>query len=191
MKKLPELSPEERRHICEFNFSEGPVEELEGAEEAFLAFGHAAMAWGRLETHIDALLIHLNKRRFSTELFDQIHPVSFSGKLKLLKVWFERHKALSENKHAIDKIVVKLRTLSEARNGFMHALFSAYDQDKKEITIRSLRCKGKDELQIIRRDFGIEKLIQLSVAINMENKSLSLITSVLFTSSAIEQLEKP
>ena len=191
MKHISELPPNERRQLCKFNFSDGPVEDPEGVEEAFLAFGHVAMAWGRLETHLDALLIHLNKPQFSAKLFDPDHPVSFSRKLKLLKVWFGRHKALSENKNAIDKLIPQFKTLSETRNAHIHSLFAAYDVEKQEITIRSIKYAGMSEFHIMKRDFGIEKLIRLTVAINRANRSLAVITSTIFTYDAVERLGRP
>ena len=85
MKKANELSASERARLMHFNFTGGPIDtpDADGMDIPFAAFGFAVMAWGRLETHLDALLIHLNKRRFSKELFDPIHPISFSRKLAL------------------------------------------------------------------------------------------------------------
>lgn len=191
MKKLAELSPEERCLLLQFNFTGGPVDSPELAESAFTAFGLAAMAWARLETHLDALLIHLNKKRFSKEIFDPKHPVSFARKLKLLKQWFGGHKALSQTKPAIDKLVTQLKTLSEARNAFMHALFSAYDVEKDEITLRSIFYAGNDEFHIQRRDVGTAKLIRFALTVNSANESLAVITSALFTPTAIDQLQSP
>ena len=191
MKRVSELSPEERRQLLQFNFTGGPLEDptLPG-DLSFAAFGFAAMAWARVETHLDALLIHLNKRRFSQEAFDPDHPVSFSRKLKLLKAWFGRHPALSPYKPAIDTLVTQLKALSKARNDFLHALFSAYDVEKSEITLRALYYAGKEEFHITRRDFGTQKLIGFGVAANSVNQSLAVITSALFTQDAVEQLGK-
>jgi len=193
LKKLSELSDKERKQLCEFNFSGGPIEAPETEELAlpFHAFGFAAMAWARLETHLDALLIHLNKRQFSKEIFDPEHPVSLSRKLRLLKAWFTKHKALSEYKPVIDKLVTQLKTLSQARNAFLHALFSAYDAEKSEVTLRSLYNAGNEEFHITRRDFSTEKLIRFGLTVNSANRSLAVITSALFTTNAVEQLRKP
>lgn len=192
MKKLFELSDKERRQLCQFNFSGGPVEAPDTEELAlpFHAFGFVAMAWARLETHLDALLIHLNKRQFSKEIFDPDHPVSFSRKLRLLKTWFGKQKALSKYKPAIDKLAKQLKTLSQARNSFLHALFSAYDAQKSEVTLRSLYYVGDEEFQITRRDFGTEKLIRFGLTVNSANRSLAVITSALFTLDAVEELRK-
>ena len=131
MKKLSDLSSDEQRVLLRFDFTGGPLEDPEQSESALAAFGLVAMSWSRLETHLDALLIHLNKKRFSKEIFEPKHPVSFSRKLKLLKQSFAGHEALSHHKPAIDKLATQLKTLSEARNAFLHALFSEYDAKKK------------------------------------------------------------
>jgi hypothetical protein len=191
MKKISELSPDEQRLLLQFNFRGGPIDDPEKAESAFTAFGLAAMSWARLETHLDALLIHLNKKRFSKEIFDPKHPVSFSRKLRLLKQWFGGHKALSHLKPQIDKLATQLRTLSEARNAFLHTLFSAYDEEKDEITLKSLYYAGRDEFHIQRRDVGTAKLIRFAVTVNSVNQSLSVITSALFTADAVELLQSP
>ena len=154
MKTLFELSAEERHLLLQFNFTGGPVDSHEQAESDFTAFGLAAMSWARLETHLDALLTHLNKERFSKEIFDPKHPVSFARKLKLLKQWFGGRKALSHIKPQVDKPATQLKMLSEARNAFMHALFLGYDAEKDEITLRSLYYAGGDEFHIQRRDVG-------------------------------------
>jgi hypothetical protein len=91
-----------------------------------------------------------------------------------------RHELLSEHKPAIDKLATQMETLSEARNSFLHALFSAYDGEKNEITLRSLYYAGNEEFHITRRDFGTQKLIGFGVAVNSANQSLAVITSALF-----------
>ena len=78
-----------RRH--RFDFEGGPIDNFETAREAFEVLGHAAMAWARLESHVDAVLIHVNKAVHSTELYNPEHPIGFANKLKLLKRWFNQH----------------------------------------------------------------------------------------------------
>jgi hypothetical protein len=192
MKRISDLSPEERRHLCEFNFTDGPVEspDAEGLDLPFAAFGFAAMAWARLETHLNALLIHLNKRRFSKEIFDPQHPVSFSRKLRLLKEWFSRHKALKPYKREINKLATQMKTLSGYRNDYLHALFSAYDPAKTEVTLRGLHYVGGEKFHITRRDFSTHKLIVFGMTANSVNRSLAVITSALFTPGAVERLGK-
>jgi hypothetical protein len=148
------------------------------------------MAWGRLETHVNALLIHVNKRRFSSEIFDPDHPVSFSRKLKLLKSWFDKHKALAKFRVKINKLIKTMRELSGFRNDFLHALFENYDAEKKEITLKNLKYIGNDSFHITRRDFEIGKLIVFVRLVNEANRALAALTSKLFTRGAFERLEK-
>lgn len=177
----------------QFNFSGGPLDSVDvgNIDLPFAAFGFAAMAWARLETHLDALLIQINKRRFSQEIFDPAHPVSFSKKLRLLKKWFGRHEALSHSKSAIDTLARQLKTLSDDRNSFMHALFSAYNQEKSEITLRSISYVGNEEFHIAHRIVSTKALIRFGVIANSANQSLAVITSALFTADAVESLGKP
>src|SRR5208282_1755287 len=163
MRRISELSRSEQEALLHFNFTGGPVEDPTACEHPFAAFGFAAMAWGRLETHLDALLIHINKRSFSVELFDMDHPRSFSRKLRLLKKWFRKHKALVNYVPAIDKLVSQLKKLSELRNSYFHALFSDYNSDKDEITLRGLEFVGDDKFHSTRTDLGTQKLIQFGL----------------------------
>jgi hypothetical protein len=190
MRKISDLSPKERQQLLQFNFTGGPLDDIEGAIPVLAAFGLAAMAWGRLETHLNALLIHLNKRQFSRELFDEDHPVSFSRKLRLLKRWF-RHKALVEYKPAIDKLASQMKILSERRNEYLHALLSAYDAKADEITLRSIHYAGNEEFHIRRHTLSTRKLASFAAAATNTNKALSVISSALFTRNAVAQLQRP
>jgi len=189
MKKIADLSPAERQLLMQFNFTGGPLEDIEAAIPALTAFGLAAMAWARLETHLEALLIHLNKRKFSKELFDEDHPVSFSRKLRLLRRWF-RHKALAEYGPEIDKLANQMKTLSERRNEYLHALLSAYDPKTDEIILRSLYYAGDEKFHIRRHTLDTKKLASFAAAATNTNKALGTITSALFTPDAIEALQK-
>jgi hypothetical protein len=190
MKKISDLSPEERRQLLRFNFLDGPLEDIDRAIPALGAFGLAVMSWARLEIHLDALLIHLNKRRFSKELFDEDHPVSFSRKLRLLKRWF-RHKALAEYKPAIDKLSGQMKMLSARRNEYLHALLSAYDAKTDEITLRSIHYAGNDEFRIQLHTLNTKKLASFAAAATNTNRALAVISLALFTRDAIERLRTP
>jgi hypothetical protein len=133
MKRLSELSEAERRRLCSFNFAGGPIDDIGEAEIAFAALGVAAMAWARLETHIEAVLVQVNKRRFSQELHDPEHPVFFSRKLRLLKTWFNKHKALAKFRPKIKPVAERAKALSAVRNELLHALFESYDPDGQKI----------------------------------------------------------
>jgi hypothetical protein len=124
------------------------------------------------------------------ELFDEDHPVSFSRKLRLLKRWF-RHEALAEYKPAIDKLSAQMKILSARRNEYLHALFSAYDVETDEITLRSIHYAGNDEFHIQRKTLNTKKLVSFAAAATNTNGALAVVSSALFTRDAVERLQTP
>lgn len=190
MKRISELSPEERGELLQFNFRGGPLEDPTGCESVLAAFGLAIMAWARLETQVDALLIHINKKSISAELFDPDHPISFSRTLKLLKKWFQRHKLLSEHSRVMDGFVTRMRRLSAARNDYFHALLSAYDAEQDTVTLRSVHFIGDDTFHIARHEFGTKQLLSFAAATTIINNALWDISRQLFTEDALARLRK-
>jgi hypothetical protein len=190
IKHVSALSDDERRELMRFNFTGGPLDDPDGMDIQFAAFGLAAMAWARLETHLDALLIQINKKSFSHDIFDPVHPISFSRKLDLLNKWFRRHGALSGLHPAVEKLSSQLKTLSKDRNQFLHALFSAYSLDSGEITLRSIYYTGKESFELRRQTFRAERLVHFAMTVNSANESLWSISSSLFTPRGVELLRK-
>lgn len=190
MKRISELPPKERRDLLQFDFRGGPLEDPTGCEKMFYAFGLAIMAWARLEIQIEALLIQINKKSISAELFDPKHPISFSRKLRLLKKWFGRHKLLAEHSKIMDSFITRMRKLSALRNDYFHALLSVYDAKENTVTLRTLHYVGKDEFHIARREFGPQQLVSFAAAATRINNALWEITRQLFTEDALERLRK-
>jgi len=190
MKTISELSPAERRDLLEFNFRGGPLEDPTGCENMLGAFGLAIMAWARLELQVEALLIQINKKSISPELFDPDHPISFSRKIKLLNKWFRRHKLLAEHSEVMAGLVRRMQELSGLRNEYFHALLSAYDAKEDVITLRTVRFLGKDEFHLARRDFGTKQLLSFAAAASIINNGLWEITRQLFTEDALVRLRK-
>lgn len=83
---MPEQPP------MEFPFYECAVDSPDVPRSVYAAVGKAAMAWARLEQHLDAVLLQVNKKRFSESLYRE-HPGTFIGKVRLLKDWFNKHPA--------------------------------------------------------------------------------------------------
>jgi hypothetical protein len=95
-----------------FKFIGGPVDDQSGAEVLFLELGRAVAAWARLEQQVEAILLHVNKREFSEDLFCE-HTVSFTKKLSILKPWFKKHEALLQYNGPFLEIASKLWALAD------------------------------------------------------------------------------
>jgi hypothetical protein len=48
-------------HVHEYRFIGGPIEHPEQDQTLMAALGHACVSWGRMEQHIDAMIIQINK----------------------------------------------------------------------------------------------------------------------------------
>jgi hypothetical protein len=184
-------------HTHEFLLNGGPINHPETAIPAFLALGHAAAAWGRLEQHIDAILLQVNKEQHSNEilaLFDPNHPRPFTDKIKLLKKYFNRHPALTEFKEKIRSFANTAKTLAQERNEYIHGIFERYDPQSKTIFLHGIRPKFDPKNPYL---FGIalsgvplEVLVGFAVIVNKANDELEIISRALFTQAAIERLQK-
>jgi len=190
MKQISDLTDDERRNLLAFNFIGGPLDDVDSAIPVFTAFGLAIMAWSRVETHLDALLIHINKRSYSREIFDPKHPIAFSRKLELLRKWFRKHRNLRHLETAIDALAVTLKALSKQRNEYIHALLSDYSEDSDEIILRSIQYIGNDTFHVGHRTFGTRNLVAFAAASTHANFALSEITSKLFTLDGVALLRQ-
>ena len=72
-----------QRSSLEFAFYHSLVDQ-DAAEvaPALEAYGRIAASWARLEHHIDALLVQINKPDHSEALFVDKHPTAFSKKIE-------------------------------------------------------------------------------------------------------------
>lgn len=173
-----------------FQFAGGPIEDRDSAASAFLALGHAASAWARLEQLIDAILIHINNIQFSKKLFDPEHPVSFRKKIKLLKRWFNKHPALAEHTDDIRTITSRLKELAEHRNTYLHSIFEAYDPVTKTLALHSLKFLGDDTFHAKSEKVTLEAIETFADLTIKANRYLwHCVAQPLFTPDAVKRLE--
>ena len=126
-----------------FAFYRSAVDDPATPRSVFTAIGRATMAWARLETHLDAIILHINQKTHSEELYSEHHPVSFDKKISLVKKWFNRHRALLPHKDTMRELTSTFKILSkEARNPLLHSIFASYDPLKRELTLQSIRPMG-------------------------------------------------
>src|SRR4051794_31127676 len=52
------------------------------------AIGLAALRWGRIEQHLHALLLSINKEEFGPPQFRPVPNAAFEQKMKLFDLWF-------------------------------------------------------------------------------------------------------
>lgn len=168
----------------------GPIDDAEAHKELFEAIGLAAISWARLEQHLDAVLIHVNKAKFE-ELYEPQHPIAFSGKVRLLKSWFNNHPELSALEDEMRQLTSSLKKLSPHRNFYLHSILEGWNPTTQMVTFNSIKYEGDDDFRCRREDVPLEAIRSFTRMVNVSNKYLSAISRVLFTPDALARFRKP
>jgi hypothetical protein len=181
----------------EFLLNGGPINHPETAIPAFLALGHAAAAWGRLEQHIDAILLQVNKEQHSNEilaLYDPNHPRPFTDKIRLLKTYFNKHPALAEFKERIRSFASAATSLSQERNEYIHGIVEGYDEKSQTIILHAIKPKfdrtNSYLFSITLSAIPLNTVKGFADIVNRANDELESISRVLFSTNAIARLRK-
>ena len=178
--------------LSAFKFEGGPIDAPSEAGEAFSVIGHAAASWARLELLIDIILIHVNNAEFSSTIYEEVHPVSFSKKVRLLKRWFNQHPALTNHKEDIRELTSRLKVLSNDRGLYIHSQVEAYDTTTKTVTLRNLQYLGNDEFSISRHEVAITSIAIFCDLVNATNKYMwREVALKIFTPDVVKQLGAP
>jgi len=175
----------------QFAFFRGPIDDPSTPAVVFEAIGRAATAWARLEQHIDAVIFHINKKAHSEQLYRE-HPISFEGKIKMLKVWFNKHPALASHADDIRILTSRLKILSkESRNPLLHSIFSEYDPATNTLYFQNIKSEGRDTFRIRRLTLPLVGVVALAEVINSANRYLGAISRDLFSPDGIRRFQKP
>ncbi|SDI25262.1 hypothetical protein SAMN05216603_1292 [Pseudomonas benzenivorans] len=172
-----------------FKFLGGPVDDPSEAQVLFLELGRATAAWARLEQQVEAILVHVNKKEFSEELFKE-HPVSFTTKLKILKPWFKKHQALSKYKEAVLEVSSKLWNLAEERNLYLHSVLETFDSQSNIAVFHRIIPKGNNEFALILNEVPLERISSFVEVVNLTNRYLWSVSQDLFIPETVSGLAK-
>ena len=176
--------------LFQFKFSGGPIDGRANAAPAFEALGYAAASWARFEQHIDAILIHINKKKYSKKLYNKDFPVAFTGKIRLLKRWFNQHPALAQHTKQIREITSRQKVLRLDRNRFLHSILEHYDPATQEVTLRRITFEGNDKFRIEKFISPLALIVKFAEVTNLANRCLKTVSNAIFTESVVSQLEK-
>ena len=175
-------------------FIGGPIDSPGAHQELFAAIGHAATSWARMEQHIDTILIQINKKHHSgkLKLYDPNHPRSFSGKLRLLKRYFNKHPALADQRGTIAGLAGGIKKLSDERNELLHGVLEDFDETSKKYTLNGITYLGKQEFRHRHQTNDIHKILSFTHFVNLAHYSLcEEISKVLFTVDGVARLQTP
>ena len=176
-----------------FRFAGGPIDNPERHKRLFAALGLAAASWARLEKHVDAVLIQINKAQHSSQglsLYDPKHPKPFSDKIKLLKKYFSRHPALEPHRENMTVLLETLPKLSGERNLYLHSILEDADPSTDAFYLNTIEGR-KSGYQVTHADGTLALLKSFTKTTNQANRILSWISGDLFTRDALERLRTP
>jgi len=152
----------------------GPIDSHADHPELFQAIGHAISSWARMEHILDALLVHLNKKAYAQDIYQPDHPRNFSKKADLLKKWFNRHPELKEYADDVMSVMPKMKTTAQTRHFLAHSSIEAYDAKSREITFKSIRPRGDDNLAEYAQTYFASVVVIANVA-TLVGQTLSVI----------------
>ena len=178
-----EIPSEPRKH--RYKLRGGPIDNPEQAPEVFAALGRAFSAWARMEQHVDAILMQVNKVNHSTpelDLFDEKHPAPFVDKIDRLKEYFNKHPALEQYRDHVVDIANGLLELADERNSYAHGNFESFDAETQYVTINSVRYQRKTNDYLCRkRELPLALILNTARLANIANAMLADVSTKLFT----------
>lgn len=106
-----------------------PVDEVPAfAMPIVAAIGLAAINWGKLGLHMDALLRHLNNDDFVTGALDRFPETSFRLKCQAFAKWYARHPALSCTHEIARPMVFGLKKANLSRVRLFHSSVQGFSE---------------------------------------------------------------
>ncbi len=175
-----------------FRYIGGPIENYATHQELFATIGRVVAAWGRMEQHIDALLIQINKQDHSSkalDLYDEHHPRQFVDKIRMLDEFFTKHPALAPYKATVHDFTTGLRKLAIERNELMHGIVEEYDPAARRVYCNGVRYrKSTNDFLNRRQSYFLARLEALFVMTNKAHYGLCAVSKELFTEEGAAKL---
>jgi hypothetical protein len=98
------------------------------AEPFFFAIGMAAAQWGRLEQHLDMLLITINKEHHSLGAFRETPNTSFDMKIELFRKWFYQDDRTTKYHERARRLSISLRKAAKDRTLLFHSNIQKFEE---------------------------------------------------------------
>ena len=179
----------EGKHL-DFHFGGGPIDDLGPSHPLFAALGYAAASWARFESHLDAILIHINAEEHSAAIYSPDHPVSFERKIKLLKRWFNQHPALADLAEPIRELTSRAKPLARERNRMFHSVLEEWSMETATAKFHGLTYVGDDTFDATIYLPPLDEIRSFATTVNVGNRWLCRISSAIFTEDALARLRK-
>lgn len=161
----------------------------EWASELIYAVGVAMLHWGRLEQHLDTLLISVNKEAFSKGAFTKTPSTSFRLKLDLFKRWFVKDPRFSELADLARPLWRYLCKLSDDRVLLAHSNLQEFvEGPPSRMIVINVHVEGEN-VRMSRGDWTQGQLIDFFQKIQKANRGLAEISHRYLNPDFLRSLE--
>lgn len=183
---------DENGPIHRYTFIGGPIEAPQENQEIFFWIGLASTSWARMEQHIDAIIMQVNKPSNNHDLFDPDHPKPFGDKIKRLKRLFAHHPDLLEYSPTVDDFSRGLLELAEERNALLHGVLEDFNKANDTFTLNGCRYrKRENDFHHRHQVIPVQRLRELCRLTNIAHYGLCEISKELFTPEFGAKLQRP
>jgi hypothetical protein len=119
------------------------------AEPIIRAIGIGALHWGRLEQHLSALILSINKEEWDTSgAFRDMPNTSFEAKIQLFKKWFAKDPRLAPFHSRAIRLVPSLKALNSDRKILFHSNLQGFSEGPPaKAHFMNVRVKGDSVIQ--------------------------------------------
>lgn len=160
----------------EFQLTGGPLERLVGDRAVMAHIGRAVLAWGRMEQHLNLLIMTINREHNSPRLYEKKHPQQFTEQIRVAGKWFDEHPALVGWKEDFKKFTTYLEEMAEPRNTLAHGVLEALDASSGRAIFKSVKRKKGGGFKIYRKEIAFKIFPRMIVMANAANTVLSVLT---------------
>jgi hypothetical protein len=146
------------------------------AEPIIRAYGLAALRWGRLEQHLDALLLTVNKEAHGPAVFRDMPNTSFRMKLDLFHDWFVKDRRFVQFHERARRLKTSLKQAARDRQVLFHSNCDGFEEGPPPaLRLVNMHLKGEHVIQA-RYAFSEEKLLHFAAGTQRLNVGLHSFT---------------
>jgi hypothetical protein len=152
------------------------------------AIGLAALHWGRLEQHLTALLLSINKEEHGPETYRAVPNAEFKRKLEIFQQWFVKDERLSEHRDKATRLHTALKNANQDRQSLFHANIQEFTEGPPPtVRFMHLRTKG-DRVLMAPSEWTEEQILGFARGAAGLNRGLHTITRAVLTPEFLASL---
>jgi len=155
------------------------------------AIGWTSLHWARLEQHLDALLITLDKQEFFVERLKRRPDSSWAQKVDLFRRWFSQHEQLKQLVPTANRLSANFKNAGLDRNMLLHSnCIDFVEGPPSKIVALYIRGNKAGNIEQKRAEWTCAQILEFANVVANLNKELQNITSVVLTEAFLSSLGK-